>query len=207
MIRLQQPSPVKATALVVKIGGSLLPRIPDLVPLLLASERPLLIVPGGGMFADTVRQADVDDDAAHWMAIAAMEQYGWLLSSKGGIGVTGQLAVPHNTTVFLPYKCLRENDPLPHSWDITSDSIAAWIAGMLHLDLLLLKSIDGITIGGRLQEMISEPLKTEVVDPFFIPFVLKNKIHTAIIKGSDPVRVQDFLKGLPVPGTTIGTTF
>jgi len=39
-----------------------------------ASPRPLLIVPGGGVFADTVRQLVVNDDAAHWMAIAAMDQ-------------------------------------------------------------------------------------------------------------------------------------
>ena len=193
-------------ALVVKIGGSLLTRIPDLIPVLKASRRTLFIVPGGGIFADAVRRANVDNDAAHWMAIAAMEQYGWLLSSEG-MPVTAQFKIPSSTTVFLPYTCLRENDPLPHTWDVTSDSIAAWIAGALHVDLLLLKSTEGITGADGLQERVSESVKTDVVDPFFIPYVLKNRIHSAIINGSDPVRVQDFLKGLPVPGTIIGTTF
>ena len=58
------------------MGGRLYIRIPDLVPILNASKRPLLIIPGGGPFADLVRQVRVNNDAAHWMAIAAMEQYG-----------------------------------------------------------------------------------------------------------------------------------
>ena len=194
------------TALVVKIGGSLLARLPDLVPVLRTSSRPLLIIPGGGIFADEVRKAGAGDDAAHWMAIAAMEQFGWLLSSQG-IATTDQLAVPARTTIFLPYTVLRKKDPLPHSWDITSDTIAAWVAGTLQLDLLLLKSVDGITNGNIVQEQVSESMKNDTVDPFFIPFVLENMIHAAIINGSDPGRVRDFLKGLPVPGTSIGTTF
>ncbi|MFA4878206.1 MAG: uridylate kinase [Methanoregula sp.] len=193
-------------ALVIKIGGSLLSRIPEIVPALRASELPLLIVPGGGIFADAVRRAKADDTAAHWMAIAAMEQYGWLISSNG-LPATAHVEVPRHTTVFLPYASLREYDPLPHTWDITSDSIAAWVAKTLGLNLILLKSIDGIGIGGILQERVSAPIKSDVVDPFFIQYVLENKIQAAIINGSDPGRLQDFLMGLPVPGTTIGTTF
>ena len=30
--------------------------------------------------------------------------------------------------VLAPYRWLRDADPLPHSWDVTSDSIAAWCA-------------------------------------------------------------------------------
>jgi hypothetical protein len=62
--------------LIVNVGGSLYTRIPDLVPILNASTRPLLIIPGGGPFADLVQQVRVNNEAAHWMAIAAMEQYG-----------------------------------------------------------------------------------------------------------------------------------
>ena len=69
--------------LIVKVGGSLYNQIPDLVPILNASKRPLFIIPGGGQFADIVRQVQVHNDAAHWMAIAAMEQYGWFISSFG----------------------------------------------------------------------------------------------------------------------------
>ena len=40
-----------------------------------------------------VRHSEVDDDAAHWMAIAAMDQYGWMLASWG-IGTTDMLKTP-----------------------------------------------------------------------------------------------------------------
>jgi len=192
--------------LIVKVGGSLFPRIPDLVPVLTKSERPLLLIPGGGPFADTIRRCDVDNDSAHWMAVAAMEQFGWFIASRGIPSTTG-VVIPRETTVLLPYRYFTQNDVLPHTWDVTSDTIAAWIAGNLHLDLLLLKSVDGIFINGSLRKQVTGPLKSDVIDPFFIPFVLKNKIKTTIINGSQPDRAEKFLKGEIVTCSEIGTTF
>ena len=106
--------------------------------------------------------------------------------------------MPLKTTVFLPYHCLRLTDVLPHTWDVTSDTIAAWVAGTLHLDLLLLKSVDGIFINGILQEQVTRPVESDVVDPFFIPFVIKNTVKTTIINGSRPDRVEKYLKGQQV---------
>lgn len=194
------------TPLVVKVGGSLYNQVPDLVPVLNASKRPLLLIPGGGPFADLVRQVQADNDTAHWMAVAAMEQYGWFIASFG-IPVTDILSTPVTTTVLLPYRCLRLTDALPHTWDATSDSIAAWVADTLHLDLLLLKSVDGIFINGILQEQVKAPLESDVIDPFFIPFVMKKSVRTTIINGSQPDRVEKYLKGDLVPRTEIGTTF
>ena len=195
-----------STPLIVKVGGSLYNRIPDLVPLLIASERPLLLIPGGGPFADLVRHVQADNDTAHWMAIAAMEQYGWFIASFG-ISTTDIPATPLTTTVFLPYRYLRLTDVLPHMWDVTSDTIAAWMADTLHLDLLLLKSIDGIFINGILQKQVTVAVKSDVIDPFFIPFVLKKSVKTTIINGSQPDRVEKYLQGNLVPRTEIGTTF
>ncbi|PKL69378.1 MAG: uridylate kinase [Methanomicrobiales archaeon HGW-Methanomicrobiales-1] len=192
--------------LVVKLGGSLHHQIPDIIPLLCKSRRPLLVIPGGGIFADAVRQEAVTDDAAHWMAIAAMEQYGWLIASQG-MKTTDILAVPETTTVFLPYVSMRHRDPLPHSWDITSDSIAAWIAAELGIELLLLKSVDGIFLNGLFQKQVTTPIDTEQVDPFFIPFVLKHRIKTTIINGKEGEWVDKFLKGQTVRCSRISTTF
>lgn len=192
--------------LVVKLGGSLYNRVPDLVPVFLASGRPLFIVPGGGIFADAVRKSRVDDDSAHWMAVAAMDQFGWFVASQR-IPATAVLQVPDKPVVFLPYCSMQKHDPLPHSWDVTSDSIAAWVADMLGLDLLILKSVDGILVDGNLIEHVKQPIKTEVVDSFFIPFVLEKKIHTTIINGSRIETLEKFLMGETVPGTRIGTTF
>jgi len=192
--------------LIVKLGGSLFNQMADLAPILNASTRPLFIIPGGGPFADLVRQVRVNNDAAHWMAIAAMEQYGWFISSFG-ILTTEKMSMPATTTVLLPYRYFMLNDILPHTWDVTSDTIAAWIADNLHLDLLLLKSVDGIFINGILQEKVTCPIKTDVVDPCFIPFVIRNTVKTTIINGSKPDRVQKYLNGDLIPRTDIGTTF
>lgn len=199
--------PDLTSPIVVKVGGSLIARMPELAPVLQQSPRPLFIVPGGGLFADTVRSLGVSDStAAHWMAIAAMDQYGWYVASFG-LEATDALIVPAKPKVFLPYAYMRLHDPLPHSWDITSDTIAAWIAGSLGLELLVLKSVDGIGISGELQETVNTPTDCDAVDPCFLNYVLKNGIQTSIINGSIKGRVEKYLKGEHVPGTAIGTTF
>jgi aspartokinase-like uncharacterized kinase len=194
------------TPLVVKVGGSLYNQIPGLIPVLKASKRPLFLIPGGGPFADLVRRVQVNDDSAHWMAISAMEQYGLYIASFG-ISSTDMIVPPLTTTVFLPYRYLRLTDPLPHTWDVTSDTIAAWVAHALHLDLLLLKSVDGIFINGLFQEQVTRPVESDIVDPFFIPFVIQKSVKTTVINGSQPERLEKYLKGNLVHRTEIGTTF
>jgi aspartokinase-like uncharacterized kinase len=123
-----------------------------------------LIVPGGGPFADAVRaryaRGDVSDDEAHWMAVAAMDRYAELLAARLSRGClvrsapqAAQAAMSGRTPVLAPAQWLREADPLPHSWDVTSDSIAAWIAG---------------DIGAARLVLIKAPAATgELVDGYF----------------------------------------
>ncbi|MEA1908566.1 MAG: amino acid kinase, partial [Euryarchaeota archaeon] len=74
--------------IVIKIGGSLIGNARNLIHILndyaLTEDERILIVPGGGIFADTVRTAseayDISDEAAHWMAILAMDQYAHYLT-------------------------------------------------------------------------------------------------------------------------------
>jgi aspartokinase-like uncharacterized kinase len=140
--------------LVVKIGGSLLARPDHLEETLgqiaqAAGHTRLVIVPGGGLFADAVREVDrrigLADDEAHWMAILAMDQYAHLLAARlpgGQLVRTREQALAaldaHRIPVLAPYSWLLEADPLPHSWDVTSDSIAAWVTGALGAGQLLL---------------------------------------------------------------------
>ena len=203
---LKSPNNKTALPLVVKVGGSLFHGIPTLVPVLKASKHPLVLIPGGGPFADTVRQCKVDNDTAHWMAVAAMEQYGWFIASHGIPEMT-EIGNTVTTAVFLPYRFCLLNDVMPHTWDVSSDTIAACVAGSLHLDILLLKSVDGISINGVLQQQVTGPVDSDVTDPFFIPYVMKNRIHATIINGSYPDRVEKYLKGDLVPCTEISTTF
>ena len=188
--------------LVVKVGGSLFSEAGRIIAVLRESRRPLLLVPGGGPVARMVRSLQLPDDPAHWMAILAMDQFGWFLAG-GEIPVTHEMAVPRQLEILLPYRVLRERDPLPHSWDVTSDTIAAWVASELGLDLLIIKSVDGITRGGDLISRVTEPFPSDEVDPCLIPFALSHGVRTTLLNGRKPGRVRDFLEGKKVPGTII----
>lgn len=147
---------------VIKLGGSLL-TLPELAERLRSvmdrvTSKPLLVV-GGGEAADVVRRWDtahrLSASAAHWLAVGAMDFNGRLLENllPESIVVTShQQAAKAWQTEKLPVLNvgrwlaadeLRYQDSLPHSWDVTSDSIAAKIAIRLGAEgLLLLKSID-----------------------------------------------------------------
>jgi len=189
-------------ALVVKVGGSLLSEVRSILPILEGSGRPLLIVPGGGPFARLVRSMNLPDESAHWMAILAMDQFGWYMAA-GEHPVTHDLAIPSRTEILLPYRVLRERDPLPHTWDVTSDTIAAWVAAELGIDLLILKSVDGIMRQEALVPRVTEPMACDEVDPCLIPFVLAHSVRTTILNGRAEGRIRAFLDGQEVPGTVI----
>jgi aspartokinase-like uncharacterized kinase len=136
---------------IVKLGGSL-HDAPELRAWLAALARvpgpSRIVVPGGGPFADTVRSAqaglDFDDLAAHRMAILAMQQYGLLLQAQEpvlGLAETEEelKQLPRSgAAVWLPWTLAGREDRLEASWDVTSDSLALWLACRLAAPLLLL---------------------------------------------------------------------
>ncbi len=196
----------RPACLVVKVGGSLTKEIPALYELLASAGRDMLIVPGGGLFADAVRQSGAEGTPAHWMAISAMEQTAWLWVAAGACPVTGVQDPVQGVAVLLPYQTMRDADPLPHSWDVTSDSIAAWVASVRDAPLLLLKSVDGILSHGVLCEVVPEAVEacstpTDVVDPAFFPFIRASGVRWVIINGRKPEWIHSFLRGERPPGT------
>jgi len=137
---------------IVKLGGSL-GRDPVLKEWLetlveLGSGR-VVIVPGGGGFADEVReQQDLwrfDDLAAHNMAVLAMAQMALMMQ-----GICPALALATSDAdlrravqqarvpVWLPFEALREQRDTLTNWGVTSDSLAAWLANRLNAEGLLL---------------------------------------------------------------------
>lgn len=215
-------------AAVVKVGGSL-SRGSGLAALgrelaQLGRQYPLLVVPGGGDFADAVRACDrrfgLDDSTAHWMAVLAMDQYGYLLATQipdsvpvRGLAAARQIAKSGRLPVLLPFDLLRQADPLPHSWAVTSDSIAAWIARQAGTPLLvLLKDVDGLYPADprtgdnpALLPVIPPPQLSRChgVDPY-LPSLLDGSGPTVwIINGAVPGRLATLLAGGQPPGTRV----
>jgi aspartokinase-like uncharacterized kinase len=142
------------TPVVIKIGGGLL-GVPGALEAVctavgaMGRRESIVVVPGGGPFAETVRELDrgtgLSADAAHWMAILAMDQYAHVLAERidGAVlleesgAIAGALAAGR-VVVLAPSRWLRAADPLPHSWDATSDSAAAFVAGALDASRLVL---------------------------------------------------------------------
>jgi 5-(aminomethyl)-3-furanmethanol phosphate kinase len=172
------------------------------------------VVPGGAGFADAVREADrrfgLRAATAHRMAILGMEQFGWLLSELiPGAERCADLARAGagRTTVLLP--AALPLDALPTSWDVTSDSIAAWVARQTGAGrLVLVKGVDGLFADwpprgllGRLSVAELAALRTGGVDAY-LPTVLEGApFETWVVGGRDPKRVAELLER----GTTVGT--
>jgi aspartokinase-like uncharacterized kinase len=159
---------------VVKVGGGLsdIPGALESVAAALATagrRQPLVVVPGGGPFADGVRRFAVttplSDDAAHWMAILGMEQYAHVLAERIPAplveepGALSRAVGSAGVAVLAPYRWMRAADVLPHSWDATSDSVAAFVAGALDAErLVLVKPVDPAA-GQRLTDPCFESVR------------------------------------------------
>jgi aspartokinase-like uncharacterized kinase len=138
---------------VVKLGGSLASDPPVLrrwIEILAeAGAGKVVIVPGGGPFAEQVRALQgslgCSDAAAHRMAILAMEQFGLLLAD-----LAPGLATAHTerrireildgggVAVWVPAAMTLGSAEITESWEVTSDSLAAWLARRLQAQALVL---------------------------------------------------------------------
>lgn len=151
---------------VLKLGGSLMPIARDLMralSLLVEVGYSFLVVPGGGPMADLVREIDsmyeVTEEAAHWMAILAMEQYAYFLADGGRASLTREIRRPKvdpAIEILLAYQVLQKDDlGLVHSWDYTSDSVAAIVAHQLKAPFIKVTNVDGVILDGKVVEEVS----------------------------------------------------
>ena len=207
---------------VIKVGGSLAGNPATLKALCIrlseiAKKHSIIVVPGGGKFADAVREFDqryaLSADAAHKMAILGMDQFGLLLSqvipnscTTYSFSDAKQLSEGKALPIFLPSRLMFQENPLEASWDVTSDSIAAYVASQLHADkVILVTDVDGVfksdpkkhsdtKLIPRLSasELLALAQRTSV-DKFLPKLILKTHLDCYVVNGAYPERIGAIL--------------
>ena len=178
--------------IVVKLGGSL-SQSDTLIKCLNSvaknyADRAVVIVPGGGAFADQVRSAQqrwqFDDQTAHRMAILAMQQMALLITGlKGDFSIARSVADIQNQLhrqkiiIWSPDIVELDNASIQASWDITSDSLAAWLAKALSARELILVKSAMIDPSLSLQQLA----KQGIIDKGFCEFVKQATFKIQVI--------------------------
>jgi aspartokinase-like uncharacterized kinase len=211
-------------ATVVKVGGSLSAYPKKLRSLCIkiseiSKKQKLIVIPGGGEFADVVRCLDksfhLSASTSHKMAILGMDQYGMLLSDliPGSISTNTLEEIKriidlNKIPIFLPSNLLLQEDPLENSWAVTSDSIAVYIAGRLQVaKVILVTDVDGIfsndpkkfSEAKLIKELSVNDLlaidKRTSVDKALPKLLLKTPIDCFVVNGLFPERIKSIMTG------------
>lgn len=200
---------------VVKIGGSLFPEYTkELCDRLTESKEKLVLVNGGGELANKLREYatlfDFSEDVNHWNAIRCMDIVGNFIADQNEnielISDLEDIEAVHNmgkTPLLLTYSLIEKEDSLKHSWDITSDSIACWVAHKINAKLLILTNVNGIyngNISSNNKKLIREINANELlffketcVDKCLPKLLIKYHLNCFIINGKYPDRVMAHL--------------
>ena len=188
---------------VVKIGGSLLgsPELERWLEVVAKhGDGKIIIVPGGGLFANAVRDAQkiskITDACAHKLAVLAMDQFGLMLANMNPALATARTECEidertwqHRGIVWLPSHMVLADDSIPQTWDITSDSIAAWLAQKMGAKHLVLIKSDKPDASKLELKTISN---SGLVDQDFGDFALDKAFSSWIVKKTD---YEQFLDG------------
>ncbi len=150
----------------------------------------VVIVPGGGLFADQVRAAQqkykFDDEIAHQMAILAMQQMALLFKGlkpsfvlANSVSAIQQALLNHAAVIWSPDIDELNASAVKASWDITSDSLAAWLAEkLLATELILVKSADmPLALNCQQQQDLVDPAFEQYTQNSSFNITLINKNH------------------------------
>jgi aspartokinase-like uncharacterized kinase len=190
---------------VVKLGGSLnrdalLPQWLELLSTL--GRGRVTVVPGGGAFADQAREAQAhwrfDDVAAHNMAVLAMAQTATMLHALSpGLqpamrdAEIRRLLRWGRTALWVPLELLRDRPDELTSWDVSSDSLALWLARRLNAErLIVIKSCD-VDAGQSLQQCT----QSGVLDRRFASWAEGVAFPIDLVHREDLPRVRSLLIG------------
>ncbi|WP_334106424.1 amino acid kinase family protein [Methylobacillus sp.] len=188
---------------VIKLGGSLLgsPELNIWLDIVARhGDGQVLIVPGGGIFADAVRDAQIssgiDDATAHRMAVMAMDQYGVLMTGLSPRLVTARSELEiaergwqHRGIVWMPSDMVCADESIPMNWGITSDSLAAYLAAKLNAEHLIL--VKSSRPDADQQVSLEKLTKEGFVDSAFGDHIAGRAFNTWVVGRQDCVAFND----------------
>ncbi len=185
--------------IVVKLGGShaASPSLRGWLAAIRDLAGRVVVVPGGGPFANAVRAAQrpmgFDDTAAHDMALLAMAQYGRaLVSLAAGFAVAGDpaaidaAAAQNLVPVWSPWPMLRDHPAIARSWDVTSDSLAVWLAAEIGAAAVVLVKPRQPAASGSIRDWVRDGL----VDAAFPAYAARFGGRIAIAGPQDRARLR-----------------
>ncbi len=225
---------MKSKSVLFKIGGGILENHTNLSSVISQLEQlyntnkiqKIVLIPGGGTPVNFIRklysELNFTEDIAHWMSIFSMNYNGIELSKQflhiKPVESSRKLKKESKTfCLFLPFQFLKKRDELPHSWEVTSDSIALYLTKRLGINTcILIKEVDGILNNnnqvireistshfntmrqsGKISQFegVNNHLKTlsRPVDPYVLYLIDKYKMPCVILNGtSKKQRILEF---------------
>lgn len=198
---------------IIKLGGSLQEKGREIIRFLsdYAETKAdiVIIIPGGGHFVKWIKglseQEVISDDAAHWMAVLGMHQYGFYLADGSGIAIAESEEELRNVVhigLLLPYNLLKEDDSLPHTWNVTSDTIAAFVANKVgETSFIKLTDVDGlmddngILVRQSHAKAMIKNAHTGCVDAELPLFLMQNEMSCTIVNGNFTERIIAVIEG------------
>lgn len=179
---------------VIKIGGSLLEADylkPCLAHIAALSEAVLVVI-GGGAFAEQVRTAQkhwqFNDVTAHHMAILAMQQTALLTNALQpnwalvqSLNDLQQWSAQNRIGLWLPDMGLLNKHGIPATWSVTSDSLAVWLAGIVPTkELIIVKAVE-MESNTALPILVAQG----ILDEAFLDYAKPNSYKITIVNHHD----------------------
>ena len=198
---------------VVKIGGSLFPDYAIELAKQLKNTRSVIVV-GGGEFANLIRKYDsaqgCSAEATHYTAIDCMDIIAKLVNDKVdsaklafSIDEINEISDDGFTPIFLVSDFLKKEDPFECSWDVTSDSIAAYVAHILNANLFIVTDVNGIytqepkepgsTFISKIDASKLLTFQESSIDVMLPSLLLKFGTNCYVVNGKFPERVLSLI--------------
>lgn len=149
------------------------------------------------------------DAAAHRMALLAMGQFGIALAARSEAFM---LAASHaemndalsrdKIAVWLPEQMVLADSDIPACWDVTSDSLAAWLAARYGARRLLLVKSRDLSAPCTAQELA----RRKIVDPMFPCYAAESNAEVWLAGPASLAGAASVLRRGGMPGCRVGVS-